>query len=88
MRVTWLPAGVLPAVECPAADTVAAERALKPLVWNGLRAVRGRVQLPVVERLQDVVTLVAGNLSLLLPAIAGGRHRNLAGTAQPRMAGL
>jgi hypothetical protein len=42
----------------------------------------------MVEGLSDVVALTTGHLPLLLSAITGGRHRDLAGAAHPGMAGL
>jgi hypothetical protein len=89
LRVTGLLAGVVSAVECPATDIVAAERALEASIRVGIGESRCRwVQLPIVERFQDVVAPIAGYLSLLLSAITRGGHWHLAGTAQPRMAVL
>jgi hypothetical protein len=42
----------------------------------------------MVIRLQDIVALVTGYLPSLLAAVTDGRHRNLAGAAQPGVASL
>jgi hypothetical protein len=58
--------GVLSAVELPATEIAAAERPLKPQLW----VVVGVLELAVVERLQDILPLVAWNFPLFLPAVA------------------
>ena len=82
LRMARFLASMLLAVERPAARTLAAECAFKPIIPFLVLLCHGRLELPIVEGFKNVVSLVALDFPLFLPAVAVRKHRNLTGAAE------
>jgi len=86
LRMTWFPACVVAAVQRPTTYLFAVERPLKPL-FQIVRWLQW-FNLPVVKRLQNLITLVTRNIPLFLSTVASSHHGNLTRSTETGMAQL